>query len=58
MKFEFVFKQGIKTLAIIKGTRELTTDEVCFKDVEKAIEFEHWTERILGVRVHVQEQGE
>lgn len=53
VKFEIVFKKGVKTLALVEGDAK-DIDHLTVRDItERVIEAEQFLERLTGLRVHI-----
>ncbi len=53
MRFEIVIRSGLQELAHIVGAQEVQNATV--EELEKVIEVEQFLERLLGLRIHLNE---
>lgn len=56
MKFQIVFKKSTKLVAEIKGEIDVDPKHLSLDDERRLNECEGLLERVLGLRVHIQEQ--
>jgi hypothetical protein len=55
MKFEIIFTKGLQTVAVVKGIKEVSKEELNLKELEQVITTEAFLEKLTGIRVHINE---
>ena len=59
MRFHVVVKQGVETLADVKGREDvITTDTLSVEDVQRIPDVEAFLERLTGLRFHIEQLHE
>lgn len=58
MRFELIAKQGLETVATIKGEKHVREEHLPLTTIGDLIKMEEVLERLLGFRIHINVQQE